>query len=249
MSDRKKPISKRKEIKEGRRKRQQRQRVITLSIIGVVVVVIAGLIAAPSIRAAVTPVGAIVQITPVTYPNAQGTSMGSQNAKVKVDVFEDFQCPNCRNFTTDVQPQIVTTYVDTGKIYYTVHMFPFLDSNSATKESQQAANAAECAADQGRFWDYEQMLYANWQGENVGSFTDKRLVAFAQGLSLNMTTFNSCFSGNKNKSKVDADLALGTQMGVNGTPSVFVNQVEVAPGVVPDFTQMQTAIDAALAGK
>jgi protein-disulfide isomerase len=249
MSDRKKPISKRKELKESRRKRQQRQRVITLAVIGIVVVVIAGLIAAPSIRAAVTPVGQIVQITPIAHPDAQGTSMGNPNATVKVDVFEDFQCPNCKSFTTDVQPQIITSYIATGKIYYTVHMFPFLDSNSATKESHQAANAAECAADQGRFWDYEQILYANWQGENVGSFTDKRLVAFAQSLGLDMSTFNSCFNSNKDKSKIDADLALGNQWGVNGTPSVFVNQKEVSPGLVPDFTQMQQAIDAALAGK
>lgn len=249
MSEKKKTISKRQEIKESRRKRQQRQRVITFAIIGVAVIVIAGLIAAPSIRAAVTPVGQIVQITPAAAPNAQGNSMGDQNAKVKVDVFEDFQCPNCRSFSNDVQPQIVSTYVATGKILYTVHMFPFLDSNSATKESQQAANAAMCAADQNHFWDYEQILYANWQGENVGSYTDKRLAAFAQSLGLNMTTFNSCFSSNKDKSKIDADVALATQLSVSGTPSVFVNQKEVAPGVVPNFSQMQTAIDAALAGK
>jgi protein-disulfide isomerase len=64
-----------------------------------------------------------------------------------------------------------------------------------------------------------------------------------------MGAFNSCFSANKNKSKITADVNLATQWGVTGTPSVFVNQQDVAPGVVPTYAQMQEAIDAALAGK
>jgi len=248
MSDKNKISSKRKEIKESRRKRQRQQRLIIFGIIGIAVLLIAILIAAPSIRAAVNPVGTIVQITPEGFPQATGMSLGNPNATVKVEVYEDFQCPNCRNFSTDVQPQIVKDYVTTNKIYYTVRMYPFLDSNTATLESHQSAYAAECAADQSRFWDYEKMLYANWEGENVGSYSDKRLVAFAQSLSLDMNAFNNCFNSKKYKDRVDQDLSLGAQLGTDqrGTPAVYVKGQYVANWSYDNIKQI---IDAALTGK
>jgi protein-disulfide isomerase len=248
MSDKKKMSSKRKEIKESRRQRQRQQRLITFGIIGIVVLLVAILIALPSIRAAVNPVGTIVPITPDGYTQTTGMSLGNPNATVKVEVYEDFQCPNCKNFSTDVQPLIVKDYVTSNKIYYTVRMYPFLDYQSATQESHQAANAAECAADQSRFWDYEKILFANWEGENVGSFSDKRLVAFANSIGLDMNAFNSCFNSNKDKGRIDQDLALGAQLGTDqrGTPAVYVNGQYVANW---SYDNLKQIIDTALAGK
>jgi protein-disulfide isomerase len=248
MSDKKKMSSKRKEIKESRRQRQRQQRLVTFGIIGIAVLLIAILIAAPSIRAAVNPVGTIVQITPDGYTQASGMSLGNPNATVKVEVYEDFQCPNCRNFSTDAQPQIINDYVTSNKIYYTVRMYPFLDYQSATQESHQAANAAECAADQSRFWDYEKILFANWEGENVGSFSDKRLVAFAKSIGLDMNAFNNCFNSNKDKERINQDLTLGAQLGTDqrGTPAVYVNGQYV---VNWSYDNIKQIIDTALAGK
>lgn len=249
MSSKTKTVSKRQEMREQRRKRQQQQRLIVIAAVAVIVIGVALLIIVPQVRASMAPVGSITQVTPYPRPNAQGSAAGDSNAPVKIDLFEDFQCPACRTYTEDAERQVIDTYVKTGKVYYDFHYYPFIDVNSVTKESHQAANAAACAADQGRFWDYHDMLFANWNGENQGAFTNKRLVAFAQTLGLDMGKFNTCFNANAHKAEIDKDFALGQSMGVTGTPSIFVDGKEVRPGYIPSFQDMQQAIDAALAAK
>ncbi len=240
------------DIREKRRKRQQQERRQTVLIVGgivlVILVVVVGVTLYNNLKPA-APVGDFKQITPIARPQVNGLSMGDPNAPVKVDAWEDFQCPSCQNYSELVEPQVVDAYVKTGKVFYTFHNYPFIDTNSATKESHQAANAAMCASEQGRFWDYHDILFANWQGENKGDLADNRLTAFAQSLGLDMTKFNTCFKANKYSSQIEADFTRGQQMGVTGTPSVFVNNVIVTPGYIPQFSDMQKAIDAALAGK
>ena len=214
----------------------------------IVALVLVGLLVLPSIQQAAAPVGNIIQITPRSLPNPQGTSLGDPNAPVKVAVYEDFQCPICRQFSETIEPQIIQNDVVTGKVYYQFKQFPFLDDRSTTKESHQAANASMCAAAQNKFWDYHDMLFANWTGENVGSFTDKRLVAFAQDLGLNMNEFNTCFQNNTYKDQINKDLAEGQAAGVTGTPSIFVDGkiVQPSPNTVPSYSDIQKAIDAAM---
>jgi protein-disulfide isomerase len=103
-----------------------------------------------------------------------------------------------------------------------------------------------CAAEQGRFWDYHDILFANWNGENQGAFLDKRLVAFAEALGLDMAAFNACFEENRYKAEIDQDLALGDELGVSGTPTVFVNGKQLTPGFVPSFADIAQAVEAAL---
>jgi len=238
----------RKSIKQKRAQRERRQGIFILVAGIVVVLVILGFAIYPQIKAATTPIGAIVQITPVARPQASGVAAGNPNAKVRIDVFEDFQCPVCRQFTETIEPQLMKNEVASGQVYYVFHNFPFIDRgtwDSAQKESHQAANAAMCASTQGRFWDYHDMLFANWTGENVGDFNDQRLVAYAQALKLDMASFNTCFKANTYQTQIDADFAEGNTMGVTGTPTVFVNNKEVTPGSVPTYQQIQQAIAAA----
>ncbi len=94
------------------------------------------------------------------------------------------------------------------------------------------------------------MLFANWNGENQGAFSDKRLVAFAETLGLDMNDFNECFQGNKYQDEINQDLAKGRQAGVNSTPSILVNGNQVTsatPGFVPSFQEIQQAVEAELA--
>ena len=137
----------------------------------------------------------------------------------------------------------------TGQVYYTFRQFPFIDSASITKESQQSANASMCAADQNQFWDYHTLVYANWNGENLGSLSDKKLVAFAESLSLDMAKFKQCFNTNAFKSDIAADLQAGKVIGVTGTPSVVINNVILKPGLVPSFAEIKQAVDAILANQ
>jgi len=239
-------MSKREEIRARRRKQQMQKRILVI----IAMIVGALLIVAALIAPSLTPVGDIVTVEPRTF-NApvDGTMIGDPNSSVRVEVWEDFQCPACANYTESIEPFIIQNYVETGKIVYIFHHYAFIDSNSTTKESQQAANASMCAAEQGRFWDYHDTLYKNWNGENQGAFNDKRLVAFAETLNLDMIAFKACFNENRYKDQIEADFQAGVDNGVTGTPSVFVNGIQVSPGYVPSYEEAAQAIDAALAGE
>ncbi len=209
-----KSAARRQEMKDKRRKRQQKQRVIIFSVIGVAVLVILGIAIIPSML----PV-AIKQVTPITPPQANGSSMGDPNAPVKIVEYSDFQCPYCRDFAEQVEPAFVEQFVKTGKVYFTYRSMGLWIG----QESADAAQAAYCAGDQGKFWEYHDVLFGNWAGENVGSFTNRKLQEFARYLKLNMNQFNSCLSSNKYLSQVTQDKADGDKLGVQGTPSFFIN--------------------------
>jgi len=241
--------NKREAIKAQRLRRKREQRKNTFLIVGGVVFVLIALFISPYIVNALRPVGEVSSITPVERPLVDGRSMGDPLAPVVVEVFEDFQCPRCKDFSDTVEKSLVDSdYITGGQVYYIFRQFPFIDRNSASKESHQAANASMCAAEQGRFWDYHDMLFVNWNGENQGAFIDKRLVAFAENLGLDMGQFNACFKDNKYESEINSDYNLGLGYGVNGTPTVFVNGSGVTPGYVPSYDDLVQAINTALAG-
>ncbi len=239
--------SKRQLIREQRAKKYQRQRLITILAVAGVALVVAAVLIGPSLRSSLAPVGEVVEIEPIERPFVDGRAMGVTDAPVLVEVWEDFQCPACKNFSEAVEPMIAETYIANGDVRYVYRHFPFIDGQSATKESQNSANASMCASEQERFWDYHDMLFANWNGENRGSFNDKRLIAFAETLGLDMEAFNECFDDNTYKAEIDADKNNGVQLGVTGTPSVFVNGQVLTPGFVPSFQELSAAIDAELA--
>ncbi len=194
------------------------------------------------VAASVTP------IVPVDRPQPKGTSMGNPNAPVKLDVWEDFQCSACLYFTKNIEPGILDQYVSTGKVYFTFHFFPFIDGGKG--ESHDAADAAMCAAAQNRFWDYHDILFANWLGENAGSYTRPRLAAFAQNLGLDMSAFNKCFDANAYAAQIRQDAEAGAKLGVPPTPGIFVNgaPVESSAGgdYTPSYNDVAAAIEAAL---
>ena len=239
--------SKRQAIREQRDKRQRQQRLVVILVVAGAALIIAAFLIVPSIQRAAAPVGEIIPITPKALPEANANTLGDPNAPVLVEVWSDFQCPACRIFAEQVEPLVVQNYVTPGKALYVYRQFPFLDDNTVIKESDQSANASMCAADQGRFWDYHDILFANWNGENAGAFADKRLVAFAESLGLDMDQFNTCFKANTFRTQINKDLQDGANAGVNGTPSVFVNGQLLTPGQVPSFEVVAAAIDAALA--
>ena len=194
-----------------------------LTVVGIIIVLVL-FFATPTIINAFKPAGAIVDITPVARPMEKGKAIGDPNAKIKIEVYEDFQCPACKEFTTVVEPQLSqSTYISNGQVYYEFMQFPFIDSGVLTKESHQAANASMCAMEQGRFWDYHDILFANQGAENSGAFTDKRLQAFAESLGLDMTAFNKCFKADTYSTEINADYQQGVAATVNSTPSVFLN--------------------------
>lgn len=230
---------------ERRQRHMKEQRRNTMILVLVAVALLVGVIALPSLIKSAKPVGDFTMITPEARSQAEGRGIGNPDAPVKIEVFEDFQCPACADFTHTTEKQIVADLIPTGQVYYFFRQYPFLDRGSS-HESAQAANASMCALEQGRFWDYHDMLYGNQNGENLGGFADKRLVAFANSLGLDMKAFDSCFTENRYKAEIDKDLKDGGTLGVTGTPSLFVNGKIVNPGYIPSFDDVKKAVDTAL---
>jgi len=130
-------------------------------------------------------------------------------------------------------------YVDEGKVQMVFKHFAFLGP-----ESQWAAVASECAADQGKFWEYHDKLYNSQQGENQGAFNKDKLIAFGEELGLDATAFATCVNDEATLARVQADTEEGQQLGVRGTPNFFINGRPLS-GALP-FEQFQQVIEQAL---
>jgi protein-disulfide isomerase len=166
--------------------------------------------------------------------------LGSSSAKVTVVEYADYECPYCEKFFTDTWPDIYSKYVKTGKIKFIYQDFAFLGPDSNT-----AAEASHCAADQSKFWQYHDYLFSHQGAEGSGWATADHQKEFAQAVGLNTSQFNSCLDSGKYKQEVLDETAAGKTYGVSGTPSVFVNGV-ILVGAQPTTT-FEQAIDAALA--
>ena len=112
-------------------------------------------------------------------------------------------------------------------------------------ESAAAAEAAYCAGDQGKFWDYHDMLFDNWTGENVGAFSTQRLQAFGEALGLKMDEFRPCLDTHKYANQVAQDRAGGEKLGVKATPTFFINGKQIVGS--QSFASFQKEIESALA--
>ncbi len=166
--------------------------------------------------------------------------LGDPNAKVTVVNFSDFQCPFCEKFYTDVETKIIKEYVDTGKVKFVFKNLAFLG-----QESKDAANAALCAKEQNKFWEYHDKLFNSQKGENQGAFAVDNLKKFAVDLSLNGDQFNKCLDAKKYNAQVEADIAEATRVGFQSTPSTAVGKTPMI-GAQP-YEQFKAAIEAQLA--
>ncbi len=166
--------------------------------------------------------------------------LGNKNAKVTVVEFADFQCPFCERWFKNVKPNLIKDYVDTGKVKLAFRHYAFLGP-----ESTWAAQASECASEQGKFWEYHDYLYDHQAAENSGAFAKDKLIGFAQALGLDMPKFSSCVESSKYAKNVSDDLSAGQKAGVNGTPATFING-QIVMGAQP-YAAFKTIIDAQLA--
>jgi len=166
-------------------------------------------------------------------------SIGPADAPVVVVEYGDFQCPYCKHFAEGTERQLNENYVDTGKVRFAFRHQAFIGP-----ESLWAAQAAECANEQGRFWDYHDKLFAEQAGENSGTFSQDNLKRFAGELELDTQQFNECLDSNKYQSKVQQEIAQAQRLGVRSTPSVFVNGQLIENG--SNYQALQTAIEGAL---
>lgn len=169
-------------------------------------------------------------------------SMGSADAKVVLATFEDFQCPYCLQFTTQIEPTLIKEYVDTGKIRFEYRNYTILGA-----ESTQAAIGAVCAGEQDKFWPYHDRLFqielaaGQLQNEktNVGRFTDAALAGVATDLGLDRSKFDACSADPASAQAVKADVSLATSLKLQGTPTFTLNGRTIsAPNSVGGWRQL-----------
>jgi len=185
--------------------------------------------------------------TPTDLPS-NGRTLGNPNAPVTLGVWIDFRCPACQVFATQTMPKLIEKYVKPGKLKISYQDSVVIDSQTAgSTESRDAAAAGRCAADQGKFWAYQDWLIANQSPiEAPGAFTLARLAELANRAGLDMTKFEPCLTSGRHNAEVLKES--GTATGV-GVPTFFVNGVELtATGASPGaYDDLAAAIDAALA--
>lgn len=162
---------------------------------------------------------------------------GDKNAKVTIVEFSDFQCPFCEKFYSETLPSLLKEYVDTGKVRLVYRDFPL---SSIHPYAQKAAEASECADEQGKFWEYHNKLFENQAALDVTS-----LKKYAADLKLNTATFNDCLDSGKMMGEVTKDAADAQAAGVSGTPGFFING-RFLGGAYP-FESFKTIIDEELA--
>jgi protein-disulfide isomerase len=166
--------------------------------------------------------------------------LGDPNAKLTIVEFSDYQCPFCSQWQRDIFPQIKKDYIDTGKAKFVYKQFAFLG-----KESTDAANAALCAKEQNKFWEYHEKLFTSQSGENQGAFSPANLKQLAAGMGLAAGQFNACLDQQKYNAQIQADMAEANKNGLQSTPSTAVGTTPVI-GAQP-YAQFKTAIDNELA--
>jgi protein-disulfide isomerase len=160
--------------------------------------------------------------------------LGNQDATVTVIEYGDYQCPFCTRYFSQVQPQIMSQYIKTGKVKMVFRNFAFLDRfpgvPAGENESHDAAAAAECAEDQSQLWAYHDALYAAKVGdeakggsEDDGFFNRALFLSLAKKIKLDMPTFTSCIDSKKYAPLVDQEYSDGVKAGVNSTPVTFVD--------------------------
>jgi protein-disulfide isomerase len=166
-------------------------------------------------------------------------TQGEASATVTLIEYSDFQCPFCKRFYDSVLSRIVTDYVKTGKVKLSYKNYAFLGD-----ESRWAAQAAECAADQGKFWEMHELLFTRQQGENSGAFSKENLINLAKEIKVDGAKFSDCVNQDTTLARVQEDISEGNRIGVRGTPTFLLNG-KLIVGAQP-YEAFKTALDEAL---
>jgi protein-disulfide isomerase len=175
---------------------------------------------------------------------------GENTAKVTLIEYFDYQCPFCASFSDETMPQVLTDYILNGRVKFIVRDFPL---DSAHPHALQAAEAAHCANDQGKFWPMHDALMGN-----SDALDRPKLSVYAQDVGLDLASFDKCVDSGKYVAKIKESTAGGMKAGVDGTPTFFLGVTDASgqkieslqrlEGAIP-FSQLKEAIDKLLAGQ
>jgi protein-disulfide isomerase len=166
-------------------------------------------------------------------------SIGSNSAPVTIVEFADYQCPYCKLFHTTAFAELKKNYIDTGKVRFVSRNVPLEFHPFAMK----AAVASLCAADQGKYWEMRDALISN-----SIDLSQPALLKYAQGLSLDMNSFQSCLDLDKHKSEIQKDQADAAALNIGGTPTFVLGRTsgDKLNGLVFVGSQPYSTFDSAI---
>lgn len=173
--------------------------------------------------------------TPVPPVTADDHVKGPADAKVTLIEYSDFQCPYCLRHKATMD-QVIADYGDKVRVVF--RQFPL---TSIHPEAEKAAEASECAAEQGKFWEMYDKIFAD---NEAGTMSVAKWKEEAKKLKLNTSKFNDCLDSGKYADKISQQAADGSAAGVEGTPATFVNG-ELVSGALP-YDQFKQIIDGKL---
>lgn len=206
-------MSKRAEVRERRRRKKQRERLTWGFIIVGAVLILIAIVILPYLQ----PVGEIISPPIVERPLVEGTNLGDPNAPVVLLEYSDFQCGYCKNFSENVEPLLVEEYVTSGKLYIVYNALPLYPSSIPISE------ASLCASEQGKFWEYKDIVYANQNSSDQNPYSDRRLEAFAEAINLDTESFSNCLSERRYRDDVEMIMLDAQELEITGTPTFFIN--------------------------
>lgn len=149
-------------------------------------------------------------------------ALGDVDAPVVMLAYSEFQCPFCGKFARDTEPVLIEKYVDEGLLRIEWRDFPYLGPESTT-----AAQGGRAAGEQGKFWEYEEAIYADQLPPNSGKLDEDYLAGIADDLGLDVEQFRSDLTSQATQDAIAADFGEGQAIGVTGTPAFVINGVPV----------------------
>ena len=157
------------------------------------------------------------QITYETFFDNASPVLGNKDATVTLVEFGDYQCHFCNVFYHNTEHEILENYVMTGKVNVIFKDYTIIGQDSVT-----AAHAAHCAGEQGMFWQYHDILYENWSGENSGWAGQENLIRFAQEIGLDMGEFFECNADGRHNQMISQSNSDAQMLGITGTPAFYI---------------------------
>jgi protein-disulfide isomerase len=166
------------------------------------------------------PVAAASGPLPVAAADGfRGYTLGAASAPIEITEYSDFECPFCASFATVQMPVIREQLIATGKARWRFRDFP-LPSHAY---SRSAALAAQCAGEQGKFWEMHDQLFVNHQWAQTGKNPSGLFRDFAKAIGLDLAKYDACMDSQRYAGRIQASVAEGAALAVKGTPSFFVN--------------------------
>jgi len=184
-------------------------------------------------------------VDPNLAREAEGYLQGDSTAPVQILEFADFECPACAQFATITEPDVRTRLIQTGRASLRFFDFP-LDQH---RNTVGASNAAACAAEQGKFWDMHDKLFAGQTDWNTQATSNpKRVFArYAQEIGLNTAQWEQCFDSQKHMRRIQANKAEGERRQIRQTPT-FVIGSRMIPGSLP-YDMLKALVDSEAVAK